>query len=282
MDKLETSISIAVNGQNMTTEHQGAGLNAGGVAAVQNQVRLDKRKEDAKIALALRAQCLTWWAKWNYNDPDLAPRPEYQVEPPEDELAEASSLKMLGDALQSLQTAQVPVDVRTVGQEWAIPMLTEEEVAAKEAQEAEEAAERFEQQQQIAAATPQLPGDEGEGNEAGDGVPEGEPSPHEKTRAIGRAALQPSDAATARAQDVRRPADRRREREGLAALLVRRRRRHAARLDGDAARLRLHRGPHGRGRRRSRRLPRTRRERARRPHRAPASRWQRLQALRRR
>jgi phage gp29-like protein len=136
---IDVDIAITVLGQNLTTEVQGGSRAA---AQVQNLVRIDKAIEDAGIASCIREQMLTWWALYNFGDPELAPRPEYQVEPPEDEVQEATALKMLGDALNAMKTAQAPIDIRTILDRAGVPMLTEEEEAAQKAVAAEEAAAR--------------------------------------------------------------------------------------------------------------------------------------------
>lgn len=162
MAELNTSIAIAILGQNLTTEVKEGSRAA---ASVQDQVRIDKLRADAKIAKALRQQVLTWWARYNFGDPELAPRPEYQVEPPKSELDEATALKMWGDALSALQLADVPIDVREMAEEHGIPMLSPEEVEAREAIEAEEAARRFDQMRQMGGGFRGPP----------DGAPQGKP-----------------------------------------------------------------------------------------------------------
>lgn len=151
MAELNSSVAITVNGQDLSTEAAPTGLNSG-VANLQGQVRIDKRRQDARIVPVLREQALTWWAQYNYGDPALAPRMVAEVDPPADELAEATALKTFGEAMKALEDGQVDVDVRTIADEWGIPQLTEEEVAKRDADAAAEAAEAFEQQRQLAAA----------------------------------------------------------------------------------------------------------------------------------
>jgi len=145
--ELDVDIAIAVLGQNLTTE---GGTDGGSRALgqVQNLVRIDKAIEDAGIAECIRQQVLTWWALYNYGDAELAPRPEYQVEPPADEVQEGTALKMLGDALNAMKTAAAPIDVRTILDRAGVPMITEEEEAAQKAVAAEEAQARLEAMQQ--------------------------------------------------------------------------------------------------------------------------------------
>jgi phage gp29-like protein len=162
--ELDVDIAVAVLGQNLTTE---GGTDGGSRALgqVQNLVRIDKAIEDAGIATCLRQQVLTWWCLYNWNDPELAPRPAYQVQPPEDELKEATALKMMGDALGSMKTASAPIDVRTILDRAGVPMISEEEEAAQAAVAAEERAAALEAQQQQGQG-----GGDG-GGDAGDGGP---------------------------------------------------------------------------------------------------------------
>ncbi len=129
--KLEVSIAVVLLGQNLSTEVQEGSRAA---AQVQEAVRLDKRREDAALAKCLREQLLYWWAKHNYEDPELAPRVKKDVEPPEDLKAGADTLKVVGDAIQSLSAATVPVNIREIADYYGVPMLTEEEIAEQEAE----------------------------------------------------------------------------------------------------------------------------------------------------
>ena len=137
--ELDVDIAVAVLGQNLTTE---GGTDGGSRALgqIQNLIRIDKALEDARIANVLRDQVLTHWAFYNFGTPDLAPRPSFAVEPPEDEGKEGAALKAIGDGIQSLKLAGAPVDERAILDRFGVPMLSEEEQAAREAVEAEEAA----------------------------------------------------------------------------------------------------------------------------------------------
>jgi len=133
---IDVDIAVAVLGQNLTTEVQGGSRAA---AAIQNLVRLDKAVEDAELGPVIRDQVLTWWAAYNFGDPDLAPRTEFQVLPPEDDLAEAQAMKVLGEAVVSLYTAEPRVDGAAILEKHGVPMISEEELAAIQAAEEEAA-----------------------------------------------------------------------------------------------------------------------------------------------
>lgn len=125
--KLETDVAIMVLGQNLTTEVQGGSFAA---TKEHGQVRLDKLREDAKIANVLRDQVLTWWAQFNHGDAALAPRPKFEIEPPADEKQEAETIAAVGNAIITLQAAQVPVDALAVATKAGVPLLPDDEQEA--------------------------------------------------------------------------------------------------------------------------------------------------------
>ena len=160
--ELDTDIAISVLGQNLTTEVKGGSRAA---AEIQNQVRIDKRKEDAAIAQTIRDQVLYWYAAYNYKDGDLAPLPAFAVEPPEDETATGNAFKALGDGIASLNLAASDmIDVRTILEQEGIPVLTEEEIAVNKAAKADAAMEQMQRQAAFA------PGG-GNGGPGGGGAP---------------------------------------------------------------------------------------------------------------
>jgi hypothetical protein len=132
---VDVDVAIRILGQNLTTEVQG-----GSRAASQTHelVRLDKALFDSEIGPALRSQVLTHWARVNYGDPELAPWPTYQVEPPEDGLAEANTLKILGEAVTALTTAESRVDGAAILEERGITLMTPEQLAAKEQEQGDQ------------------------------------------------------------------------------------------------------------------------------------------------
>ena len=135
---VNTDIAVLLLGQNLSTEASGGGL-GGGQVAQHNLVRLDKAREDAAIAAAIYEQVLKPWARFNFGDPNLAPRPIYRIDPPDDDAKKAAVLKGLGDGIQSLTLAKVPVDIRETAEEFGLELISEEEQAAAEAVAAEEA-----------------------------------------------------------------------------------------------------------------------------------------------
>jgi phage gp29-like protein len=145
--EIDADIAIAILGQDMTTQSSASGLGGGKQAAVHEKVALDRRRQDAKLATCLREQGLTYWAKFNLGDPEIAPVLTFDTDPPEDENQEGLALKGLGDALTALRpAAEGAIDERAILDEWGVPMLSEAEVAAKKQQAQEEARQQMEDQ----------------------------------------------------------------------------------------------------------------------------------------
>jgi phage gp29-like protein len=132
--ELDDDIAVSWLGQNLTTEAQGGSYALG---QIQDKVRIDKRIEDALIDQAFRNQVLWWDAGYNLGDPELAPIPQHQVEPPEDEEKEAKTMIAVGQGLKELnEAAPGQIDNRAILDRFGIPMRSEEELE----DEADEAA----------------------------------------------------------------------------------------------------------------------------------------------
>lgn len=119
----DTSIAITVLGGNLGTEVKEGSRAA---AQVQDEVRVDRRRFDAEsLATALHDQVLEQFAAFNYGDPELAPYPCWQTEPPEDEKSKAETLNALGDGLTKLDAAtantEIEVDAEAVLEAFDVP-----------------------------------------------------------------------------------------------------------------------------------------------------------------
>jgi phage gp29-like protein len=134
-EALDTDIAIRILGQNLSTE-----VKEGSFAAAQthNLVRLDRAIADAQIGPALRAQVLTWWAEYNYGDPELAPWPTFHVEPPEDETGEGQAMKAIGEGITALKTAEPRIDATAIIEEHGYPIKTEAEMAAAQEEQVDD------------------------------------------------------------------------------------------------------------------------------------------------
>lgn len=119
--RTETSIAIAVLGQNLTTEVQGGSRAA---AQVHDEVRLDLVVSDAEqLSTALHTQVLQPWAEFNYGSAADAPWPKWDTEPPTDTKARAETLNSAADALNKLRSGGVPVDVEAYCEEFEVELL---------------------------------------------------------------------------------------------------------------------------------------------------------------
>jgi len=128
----DTDVSIAILGQNLTTEVTGGSLAA---ARVHDDVKLDIVKADAEmLSTCLREHVLKPWVRLNYGAHlvELAPWPRWHVEPPAN--LESSS-KVLVAVMTAIETAAraiaagvgVPLDVRALLEQYEIPTTPEVE-----------------------------------------------------------------------------------------------------------------------------------------------------------
>lgn len=161
-DKLDSDIAITIIGQNLTTEVSAGGSRA--AASEHTLVRIDFALQDANIAKQVKAQILSWYCEYNYGDPELAPTPVYEVAPTDDDQGETTVLKTLGEAAQALVLAEPRVDTVALMEQFSVPLITEEEMAAREADEIDDEEEDDED------GPPGGPGgNEPEGDGGGDG-----------------------------------------------------------------------------------------------------------------
>ena len=77
--RLDTSIAVAIAGQNLTSEVSSGSLAA---ARVHDRIRRDILEADAAELAAWQQKILRRWAHWNLGSADLAPRLSYDTEPP--------------------------------------------------------------------------------------------------------------------------------------------------------------------------------------------------------
>lgn len=115
------AMSIALVGQNLTTNVQGGSLAA---AKVHQQVRGDLIRSDGETAsTTLHDQSLVHWAEFNFGDRNLAPWPQWATDPPEDSLAKAKTREAQGQAISALKAAGVKLD--SVLQEFGLELAPE-------------------------------------------------------------------------------------------------------------------------------------------------------------
>ena len=103
-----TAFAIAVSGQNLTSEIKG-----GSLAAQEGAEKVLQRISDADeagFAAEVRSGPLGHYARVNHGSAALAPTPNYDTAPPEDENKRIETLDKLGDALVKFKTAGFNVD----------------------------------------------------------------------------------------------------------------------------------------------------------------------------
>ena len=124
----DTDVSIAILGQNLTSEVTGGSFAA---ARVHGEVKLDIVKADAgMLATCLREHVIKPWVRFNYGAHlvELAPWPKWLVEPKADRTAksEVFAKVMAGlEAVARMRTAglAIPLDIRMLLEEYEIPTL---------------------------------------------------------------------------------------------------------------------------------------------------------------
>lgn len=119
-------VSIAIEGQNLSTENSTVGAKAS--SQTGHTIRQDLREADAWVlAVALHEQVLRAWALWNFGDPMLAPWAVFDPTPPEDLKTSAEMLKAAGDAVtvwrQLAQGAGRDVDLDELAERFGVPLI---------------------------------------------------------------------------------------------------------------------------------------------------------------
>jgi phage gp29-like protein len=105
--EIDNEISIRLLGSNLGTEVKSGGKSGSSEAAGvhQEEENLFRADDASTLAACLRDQELKPWALYNYGDAELAPRPGWAVEEPEDLDAKARTVASAGDALQKVRAA---------------------------------------------------------------------------------------------------------------------------------------------------------------------------------
>jgi hypothetical protein len=121
---VESSISTTVLGHSNATDSGGGGVYGPKVAET---VRADLRRFDAEtLAGTLHEQALYWWAKYNYGDGALAPKPVYQTAPEQADATAATALQSLALAVKTFRDAGAPIDMRRTLEKFGVPMTDED------------------------------------------------------------------------------------------------------------------------------------------------------------
>jgi phage gp29-like protein len=121
-----TSVSINLLGQNLTTEVKGGSYAATmGHLAIRGDVL---QKDGETLAQCLREQALRLWAAVNFGDPEVAPLPAWETKPPDDKVQVGQGLKNVGEGITQLRSAGVQVDADKVTEALGIPTTGAAEV----------------------------------------------------------------------------------------------------------------------------------------------------------
>jgi len=146
IDDANTDISVLILGGNLLSTVKGDGSNA--ASQTQKQTSVNRALRDASLGPTVGRQVLTHFADVNYGDPTLAPIPCYEVTPEEDELAEAqaesaeaTALKTKAEAIALLVALEPRTDVAAMVEAEGIPLLSDEELAARLEEENQRAAD---------------------------------------------------------------------------------------------------------------------------------------------
>lgn len=123
LNKAEACISIAILGQNLSTEVKGGSFAA---TVGHMQIREDVLQTDAgSLGQCLRKQSIAWWALLNFGSAELAPMPKWKTKarPPETAKARGESLQAIGAGMNELRKAGARPDVDKILEEEEVPVL---------------------------------------------------------------------------------------------------------------------------------------------------------------
>lgn len=118
--RLDVAVAVVLLGQNMTTDPQAH------ATGVQNArlVRQDYLDADVQpLSTELREQIVKPWGRFNVAtwDDDLAPWPNWDTRPAEDQKAKAATFVAVSEAIGKLTDQGVPVDLPAICEQFAVP-----------------------------------------------------------------------------------------------------------------------------------------------------------------
>lgn len=126
IDTANTGFAISHLGQNLTTEVKGGSYAATAMHAegLGHRVRAD----DESWSTCLHDQVLTPWASINFGNPELAPWPVRDTDPPEDEKAKAEVLVALTTAVKTAGEAGLQLDAAKLQEQFpSLPLAVGED-----------------------------------------------------------------------------------------------------------------------------------------------------------
>lgn len=125
IDWAEKAMAVAVLGQNLTTDVSGGSYAA---ALVHNKVRQDILDSDVQVlSTTQHNEVIEWWAEYNFAARDIAPWPEWDAKPPEDEQGTATAWNQKAEALSKLATVAqmtgIPFDWQAIAETLHVPLI---------------------------------------------------------------------------------------------------------------------------------------------------------------
>lgn len=99
-DAADMGMSVAILGQNLSTEVSGAVGTGATLHGRVLQVYIDADAET--LSTCIHDQALTWWAEFNFGNRDLAPWPAWDTKPPGDQKQRAEVEKLKADGAKTL------------------------------------------------------------------------------------------------------------------------------------------------------------------------------------
>jgi phage gp29-like protein len=147
LSQIDKEIATLLLGQSQSTDGQ-SGLGSNDQAG--EVVRLDIMRADGDgMGDTLHGQFLVPYHEF-MGVPLLAPWPKWKIDPPEDRAKKAQEFKTLIDGIVAAKDAGVPIDERAILEDYGVPMISEEEQAAMDAENQQKAMD-------IAQVTPKQP-----------------------------------------------------------------------------------------------------------------------------
>ena len=120
IDTANTAFSIAIVGQNLTTDVDGGSFAA---AKVHAKVEAQRVRNDGEcLSTFLHDDVLAWYAEFNWGDARLAPWPAWDTEPADDVAAGAETLLKVAQAVQAFQAAGITLDHEEVREKYGVPI----------------------------------------------------------------------------------------------------------------------------------------------------------------
>lgn len=125
IQRAEESIAIRVLGQNLSTQVRGGSFAA---ASAHENVRQDVKDAFAgTITTDARHQILKPYVYYNFGDTELAPYPDWDTSPPEDDKTNAEASEKHAKAIQEYRAGRLNLDAKKYCDKYGIPLVEGED-----------------------------------------------------------------------------------------------------------------------------------------------------------